>query len=720
MSIISIMLSSTAFAQPVSVTVSSDRDRILVDDPFRITFAIAIAPIQPPYHDIEPIHINRPPRIDADFLNIADIKGLQQSDIQPVLESRAKAASGRQPSFLINHYVDNFFGNPIRFRLDPVREIRGGTNFWVYALTLNYTPLAEGDYTFGPMTFTGTVITGVTPDQKARFEEIVAVAPAVTVRVTPPPETGRPAWFIGAVGSNLTAHAGFDTGVCKVGDPLTLTLDLTGAVSLSNLRPPLLAMQEELTRDFRIYDDNVTTTTIESGKRFTWRVRPIHSGTLEFPPIRVACYNKALKTYQTVLTQPIPVQARATTQVVSDASDTPGSVSLFLRSDNAPMPAAATLADVPSPLLPPARLLFPLFLSGPAVLLLAVTGRSLWRRRGALRLARRRHRAASRARRRLANATAPDVAAAALRDYLTDRLAATGHSLTPPEASRLLIDHGVPARQADAFRALLERLDEAIYRPGADGGAAAEEASTLLAAIEAALAVRQRRAGDNLSILSIVAIISIISISSPVRAFETSSAFGWERANARFATARLPADFLEAAQSYNRLVLDGETRGALFYNLGTALLLAGDAPNAIAALDRADRRLGATPATRANLRLAYGQLDPPPATGDAPQALPLSLAPPALLPWTHTAFFWHYEFPCRHRAAAAAVGWTILFAGLLIRLFRPVAARPLVWAGLMLFAIFGTSAAITLLQEYRDSRSWPTRVFTSDGGEVAS
>ncbi|MEI8352887.1 MAG: BatD family protein [Lentisphaerota bacterium] len=718
MSIMSIMPSSTAFAQPVSVTVRSDCDRILVDDPFRITFAIAIAPIQPPYHDIEPIHINRPPRIEADFLNIADIKGLQQSDIRPVLESRARAASGRQPSFLINNYAD-YFRYPIRFRLDPVRENRGGTNFWVYALTLNYTPLAEGDYTFGPMTFTGTVITGVTSDQKARIEEIVAVAPAVTVRVTPPPETGRPAWFIGAVGSNLTAHAGFDTGVCKVGDPLTLTLDLTGGVSLSNLRPPLLAMQEELTRDFRIYDDNVTTTTIESGKRFTWRVRPIHSGTLEFPPIRVACYNKALKTYQTVLTQPIPIQARATTQVVSDAPDTAGSASLFLHSDNIPMPAAATLADAPSPLLPPARLLLPLFLSGPAVLLLAVTGRSLWRRRGALRLARRRHRAASRARRRLADATAPDVAAAALRDYLTDRLAATGHSLTPPEASRLLIDHGVPARQADAFRALLERLDEAIYRPGADGGAAADEASALIETTETALDGR-RRSGQHVSILSIVSIISIILISSPVRALETSSAFGWERANARFATARLPTDFLEAAQSYNRLVLDGDTRGALFYNLGTALLLAGDAPNAIAALDRADRRLGATPATRANLRLAYGQLDAPPATGDAPQALPLSLAPPALLPCTHMAFFWHYEFPCRHRAAAAAVGWTILFAGLLIRLFRPVAARPLVWAGLMLFAIFGTSAAITLLQEYRDSRSWPTRVFTSDGGEVAS
>jgi hypothetical protein len=215
-------------------------------------------------------------------------------------------------------------------------------------------------------------------------------------------------------------------------------------------------------------------------------------------------------------------------------------------------------------------------------------------------------------------------------------------------------------------------------------------------------------------------LITVFMLATAARSDETSRAFGWERANARISTARAHGDFLEAARTYNRLVLDGDTRGALFYNLGTALLLAGDAPNAIAALDRAERRLGATPATRANLRLAYGLLDAPPSTDDAPQALPLVLAPPSPLPWTHTAFFWHYEFPCRHRAGAAAVGWVILFAGLFIRLFRPAAARPLVWAGLCLFAIYGTSTAITLLQEYRDSRSWPTRVFTSNGGEVAS
>ncbi len=711
-------------------TLSASTQAALVDEPFRITFAIAVAPLPPPYQEIEPLHANTPPRLEAAFLNIAEIKGLRQPDLQAILSERAQAASGRIPAFHINDYsrsgIDmsdpfNFDvgPRPIRFRIDPVRESRNGVNFWVYTMTLDYTPQAEGDYTFGPLIFKGSVITGVNPDNTGRFTEIFAVAPAVTVRVTPPPEAGRPEWFVGTVGRGLTAHASLDTAVCKVGDPLTLTLDLTGAISLSNLRPPLLALQEGLTRDFRVYDDNVTTAAIQGGKRFSWRLRPLRAGTLEFPPIRVAYYDTEAKAYTTVATRPIPIQARATTQVVSDEGPSAaGSASLSLRSDTAPVPSAATVSAVASPLLPPARLLWPLLLAGPAALLFAVAGRSLWHRRGALRLAGRRHRAAARARRRLATAADPAAASAALLDYLSERLATAGRSLTPPEAADRLLVNGVAAEQAAAFRSLLERLDEARYRPGAGIGTATEEAAVLLTAIEAALATR-RRTGPNLSIVSIISILSIMSTSCSAFAADDARGFAWERANARLASARTPSDFLDAARAYNRLVRDGDTRGAVFYNLGTALLLAGDAPNAVAALVRAERHLGSTPASRANLRLAYSLLEAPPASDASPHTTLRAFPPPAPLPWTHTAFFWHYEFPCRHRAAAAAVGWALVFAALLIRLIRPAAARPLLCAGLFLFAIFGASAAVTLLQEYRDSRTWPARVFTIPGEEAA-
>ncbi len=698
----------------------------LVDEPFRITLSLVLAPLPPPYHDVEPVHPERPPRLEAAFLDLAEIKGLKQPDLRAILSDRARAAAGRIPAFHINDYTRDGFdmGNlfsfdmgprPIRFRFEPARENRGGTNVWVYSLGLDYTPQAEGDYTFGPLIFKGPVLTGVDPGGSGRLEEIFAVAPAVTVRVTPPPEEGRPEWFVGAVGRGLAARAALDAAVCKVGDPLTLTLDVTGAISLSNLRPPLLGLQEELVRDFRIYDNSVATAAINGGKRFTWRVRPLRAGTLEFPPVRLAYYDTAARAYVTVATAPIPVQARPTTQVVSDDPETGGS-RLALRSDDAPRPAAITLAAEPSPLLPPARLAAAALAGGPAALLAALAGRFVWRRRRALRLAVRRRGAAARARRLLAAAGGPAAVAGTLRGYLAERLDTPGRSLTPPEAARLLAARGLAPEQAAAWQALLERLDEALYRPGAETPAAAD-AAALLAATETALAGRKSGGkSGNTSIISILSTLSILSTSCLAAANsaapDASRAFAWERANARLAAARTAADFHEAAQAYNRLVRDGDTRGAVFYNLGTALLLAGDAPNAIAALARAERRLGSTPATRTNLRLAYGLLEAP-AADFSPQALPPA-APPL---WTHTALFWHYEFPCRHRVAVALAGWGLLFLGLLLRLARPAAARPLLCAGLFLCAVFGASAAVSLLQEFRDAQTWPARVFTAQEQE---
>lgn len=723
----------SASGPPVTVTGITRQSRVvgtltasttaaLVDEPFRITFALAIAPLPPPYQEIEPIHANRPPRIEAAFLNIAEIKGLRQPDLHTLLSERARAASSQTSAFHINEYqhsgfdMNDFFSfntgpRPIRFRFEPTREDRGGTNYWVYSLTLDYTPQTEGDYTFGPLIFKGPLLTGVNPDRSDRFTEIFAVAPAVTVRVTPPPEKGRPEWFIGTVGRGLTAHAALDAAVCKVGDPLTLTLDVNGAISLSNLRPPLLALQEDLTRDFRIYDDSVSTASTDSGKRFTWRVRPIHAGTLEFPPIRLAYYDTAANAYVTVATQPIPVQARPTTQVVSDALDTGGS-RLALRSDDAPRPAAITLATEPSPLLPPTHLVWPLLAGGPAALLAVLGGRFVWRRRRSLRRSVRRRSAAARARRTLAAATGPAAIAAALRAYLGERLGVPSQALTPPEIARLLTANGVADEAATACSALLERLDEALYRPGASATAVGDEAADLVTAIETALTTR-RRSDRTTSLVSLLLLGSLAAISVHASVHDASRAFTWERANARMATARTPADFHEAARAYNDLVRKGDTRGATFYNLGTALLLAGDAPNAISALSRAERRLGSTTATRTNLRLAYGLLEAP--TADfSPQTLP----PAAPLFWTHTAFFWHYEFPCRHRVLAALAGWVLLFAALLLRLARPAAARPLLYAGLFLFAVFGASATVSILQEFRDTQTWSVRVFAAPEQEV--
>ena len=205
---------------------------------------------------------------------------------------------------------------------------------------------------------------------------------------------------------------------------------------------------------------------------------------------------------------------------------------------------------------------------------------------------------------------------------------------------------------------------------------------------------------------------------TPLHADDASSRFLWEQANARMATAHTPDDFLEAARTYNQLISAGIYNGPLFFNLGTALLLASDGENAVAALRRAERYLGSTPEIRVNLR----------------QALALqSGQPDADLPWDHAVFFWHYDEPLRVRATVALCGWLLFWLALLLRQFmRPCEPlHPLqeswrgrirtfssscLFCGLLLLFIFTSSAACSWLQEQMDNRTWGERVFVSKPG----
>lgn len=487
----------------VQARIGASSQSVMVDEPFTVTLTVDILALPPPHADFEPLFPGNPPHIECDCLGQAQIAGLQTPNLQDVLGGLIQQ-DPRGPAFTINNYRQNpspFFGNrALPFRLPRKPVVIRGKPYHEYSLTLPYTPQQEGDYTFGPLTFKGPVIIGAEPNGNAIPREVFCVGPAVTVRVVPPPETNRPDWFIGSVGSNLHVHAELDAAVCKVGDPLTLMLDITGAISLGNLRPPVLNLQPELTADFRIYDDNVEGSPLPSGKRLRYRVRPIREGTLEFPPIRVAWFDTASHTYQTVRTEPIPVQARPNTQIVSD----PGETNRASQTTRLRMAAAETLpaAITVSPsgtqtasFLPEPALLALLGLSGPAIVCLYWAVALLIRNRKRIADARRRSRALPRALRLLraaARSPAADAgpAARALRAYLSERLAVAGAALTGPEAEALLQIRGVPQPVAAACGDLLDRLDRMQYQPDAsqaDLSSLTREALDLLPKVESAL-----------------------------------------------------------------------------------------------------------------------------------------------------------------------------------------------------------------------------------------
>ena len=494
--------------ETVIAAVTASSTSVLVEEPFVVTLSVAVAELPDPYAESnEPLHPNLLPQLAADFLEIRqDTPGLKGPDLNQLLNGLIDQ-SGRQPGFAINDYKtrdmssgfgqlfggdDPFRPRPIRFRLPPKRITLNGKKYREYTLSLTYTPTKEGEFTFGPLSFKGSVVTGVSADRQAVTKDIYTIGPAVTVRVVPPPDEGRPEWFTGSVGKNMQVSAAFDATVCKVGDPLTLTLELTGPVSVSNLRTPILNLQPDLTKDFRIYDDNVSADTLPNGKRFKYRVRPTREGTLEFPPIKLAYYDTAARAYTTVTTAPVPIQARATTQIATAADSGAENITGVLNSQTRPLPAGITLdaqGTRNDPFLPPRRVTLFVLFAGPVFCLLASLFSPLTAFVKVLRARRRRSGALHRAHSALRQARSPEHATRAVRAYLADRLDVAGSALTPAEAASLLRQREVPEEAASACRALLAQLDEAMYRPGAVTPVSdiVRALQSLLPAIDAAL-----------------------------------------------------------------------------------------------------------------------------------------------------------------------------------------------------------------------------------------
>ena len=694
----------------ISASIACADQTVMVDSPFTIILAVSIRALPAPNADFEPIMPGQPLHLEADYLNGAEVKGLKPPDLESVLNNLISRRAGREAAFTLNNYQqrsmsldlfdfggDPFAARPIQFRLPPKKVARGGTNYWDYVVSLDYTPTAEGDYTFGPVTVKGAIIQGARADGTALMDEIFVVGPAVTVRVVPPPEEGRPDYFIGSVGKSLKAVASLDTSRCKVGDPLTLRLDLTGKISISNLKPPLLSLQPNASPDFRIYDDNIESENIEGGKRFTYRVRPLRAGTLEFPAVHVAYYNTVTGAYETVATDPMPLQVEETTRIAAvsmsegDPDAEGGSLSApasarvpdgILSSATNPLPRCLSRGRGP---------LVALLIGAPGLWLLVVVLRAVagWlgrlRARGVLgRRASANLRALRAARARADRNPVPAAAEAigAARIALAAKLGLETVSLTVPEMRKALADRGVSAEEVDELCSAFEDLERLSYAHGAaDGPSARDRIDRLAVALEKSfLALRA----------IVVFFLALGALPCDVRADRAPDSFEWERAGQALAVAVTDEDFLAVAEQYYAMVTNGAASGPLFYNLGTALLLAGRNAAAAEALVAAERRLGTSPEVADNLKLAL-------ADDGAAGHLPVS----------RFFLFWHYGLPLATRLDLAVLGWTAFWLALALlaslgkgRLLRPFRAVVRLVASLafLLFALYGASAALTVLQ----------------------
>ncbi len=697
----------------VRVRLAASREAVLVDEPFEITLTVTMPRLPEPYQDAEPLLWDKPPHLSVPHLDQTPAE-LEGPDVASLLRSRL--TRGREPGFAINQYrvergldFDAFFNlrdpfepEPARFKLDRREVEENGKPCFEYRLAARYRPLKEGACTFGPVLFKGPLVVDVDARGGPVTKEFFAIGRAVTVRIVPPPEKGRPESYIGAIGSNLLVEARLDTQTCNVGDPLRLTLTIGGDVQLQNILPPRLNVQSNLVARFEVYENPQSART-DRGREYTFTLRPREAGFYELPPIAVSYYDVLRREYQTVHTKPLPVKVRPSeeltiTQVVSQTE-----------SHQAP-PARAAAADrfTPAPirfdakgassqrLWPPAAwgalAAAPLYPIGIAAAL-------WWRKRQPQRERRRRRKTAlRRATRSLRQAAALENthateahrrALSAIRQYLADIFNESGEALTPAEVAPRLTARGVPAALASRLATNMSIHMHAAFRPDSEppDSSADAMAETLACLKEVERIVRRPSARASAALL----LLGLLTATPAAGASLPEHAFLWEQANARMAAAQTPADFLAAAMTYRQLLDLGVRNGDVFYNMGTALLMAGRHAEAVDSLQQAERYEGSCPDIRRNLAIAFARQN--------------KLEAPAL-PWTRAAFFWHFRLPASLRLWITVLGAHLLGASIGLRLLgvRRLAVA-LTAVGLTFLALFGSSVAATLHEEWTTARA---------------
>ena len=142
----------------------------------------------------------------------------------------------------------------------------------------------------------------------------------VPLVVIDPPQAGRPADYTGAVG-RLSVEAHVDSGVAKVGDPLVLTVRVTGDGNVSFFPRPAVRVPwgQLVAAEERVQLDS-SATVVRGSKEFDWVITPARSGEVEVPSIRYPFFNPYTERYELAVTSPQRLSVAPGTLIAVDAA----------------------------------------------------------------------------------------------------------------------------------------------------------------------------------------------------------------------------------------------------------------------------------------------------------------------------------------------------------------------------------------------------------------
>ena len=320
-----------------------DRDRVYPMQPFRLKLTLSVKDLPGEFASRDPLTVQSdPPVMQAAWLDDQQIPDGIRADLswREVLEPLAsRRGNGVQINNIGNSSVFSLFeSRATGFHPTPRRTRRKNANdvdtgYWEYVFERTLIPERLGKYEFSPVSVKGTFVTGLR-SQRPVGERIFAVSPALAVTVQDVPRDGQPDSYIGAIGQ-FSVRSELSPQSARVGDPMTLTLVVSGEGALAEARPPRIAGMAGIEGAFRMYE--ATEESQPKARRFTYSLRPLDATITEFPAIPVSFFDVDQERYVTLHTAPIALEISAAEQladaeIISAAPDTvSGAANLELR-----------------------------------------------------------------------------------------------------------------------------------------------------------------------------------------------------------------------------------------------------------------------------------------------------------------------------------------------------------------------------------------------------
>ncbi|HTE47021.1 MAG TPA: hypothetical protein VK636_17370 [Gemmatimonadaceae bacterium] len=474
----------------------------------------------------------------------------------------------RNPTFFPPD-MQSMLAYDVPVRGDPPRRQVGSHCFDALVYQRALFPLMPGRFAIPPAQLVYSLPLSASFFSREETHELQTDS-TVIVAVEPPTQ-GRPSDYGGAVG-NLRVAAKLDTNGTRVGDPLLLTVRVSGTGNVKLLPPPLVGVPwgTLVKGDERVHVDT-TARKIAGSKEFDWVLTPRIAGELDLPPIRYAFFNPDLRRYEVSATKATRLHVRPGTLASADTARTETLLSLRTRYRGA---AVTPLHEHP---------VFWAFLALLPVPALTLGTRDR-RRRSTVRQVSHAARLASLSRGGPKALDASDVRRA-FTSALAERLGLMPESFTRPGAlARTLRRRGVTTAVALDAERFLRELDEAAFSAsGSLKSDAAERAAQLYRTIDAEALTR---VSIGLPALSIIAGLLVVGGVATADAYNTTAA---QRAFDEGVAAYEKHNFVAARESFIAAVTAEPRAPDAWADLGTASWASADTARSVAAWQRALR-----------------------------------------------------------------------------------------------------------------------------------